>query len=384
MDRFTTFTAEELDNFLHSEECKNTLETEKFGVKVFNDYLECTNNDLQNVSDESMLDRLLAHFYASAKNQKGELYTKASMNVIKYSLQRYFKKIFQYDINNIERFPTSTQAFKVLGKKLKSEGKAIIKHKEAISPEDFEKIEAFLDTDTPEGLQRKIFINILIYFANRGRENLRSLKPSNFIFETGDDGRMYVMLKDNATKNHQDDGSESQGGRMCEVPNTDKCPVKLLRKYLSKLNPKCQFFFQKPKRDYFNINHGVWYDNVPVGKDILGNMLKKISNAANCSKTYTNHCLRATTISLLNDKGYTSRDIMTVSGHHSETSIKNYCKTSSATKRKMSDEISNLIVNESSSNINIDASFSKTCVNDGSPKKFDFKFKNCKVKIYNK
>ncbi len=65
----------------------------------------------------------------------------------------------------------------------------------------------------------------------------------------------------------------------------------------------------------------VWFDNSPLGKDTLSNLTKKISKAAGCSKVYTNHCLRATSVTLLDHAGVPSRDIMTVTGHKSETSI---------------------------------------------------------------
>ena len=54
---------------------------------------------------------------------------------------------------------------------------------------------------------------------------------------------------------------------------------------------------------------------------------------------YTNHSLRATCVTILDNAGFASRDIMAVSGHKSESSLKHYVKTSDAKKKHMSAEI---------------------------------------------
>ncbi|CAC5420454.1 unnamed protein product [Mytilus coruscus] len=58
---------------------------------------------------------------------------------------------------------------------------------------------------------------------------------------------------------------------------------------------------------------------------------------------YTNHCLRATAITLLDQDGFEARDIMAVSGHRSENSIRSYSRTDEGKKRKMSSCISDAI-----------------------------------------
>ena len=79
-------------------------------------------------------------------------------------------------------------------------------------------------------------------------------------------------------------------------------------------------------------------------------MTKKISEAAGCSRVYTNHSLRATSVTSLDHAGYTSRDIMTVSGHRSESSIKHYVRTSEEMKRNMSKTLSEKLSTQSEQN----------------------------------
>ena len=52
--------------------------------------------------------------------------------------------------------------------------------------------------------------------------------------------------------------------------------------------------------------------------------MKDISGAAELSKAYTNHSVRATAITLWSYAGVQNRHIMAISGHHSEESLAHY------------------------------------------------------------
>lgn len=72
--------------------------------------------------------------------------------------------------------------------------------------------------------------------------------------------------------------------------------------------------------------------------------MSDLSVAAALSKTYTNHCIRATAIATLVQAGYEDRHIMTVSGHRKGAPIKSYSRdTSTHQKRKMFEAISSII-----------------------------------------
>ena len=65
----------------------------------------------------------------------------------------------------------------------------------------------------------------------------------------------------------------------------------------------------------------VWYANMPIGKNQLGDFTKVIGETAGCSRKYTIHCLRATSCTTLDHAGFASRHNVTVSGHKSVSSI---------------------------------------------------------------
>ena len=122
--------------------------------------------------------------------------------------------------------------------------------------------------------------------------------------------------------------------------NDERCPVASFLSYVEKLNPECEWFWQKPKSKV--PASGPWYCNSPLGKNKLGDKMKEISlKAGTC--VCTNHCLRATSITFLRDAGFKDRDIMSVSGHHSESSLKHYARTTDKKKEEMAHAISSTI-----------------------------------------
>ena len=97
-------------------------------------------------------------------------------------------------------------------------------------------------------------------------------------------------------------------------------PVGLLELYLSKVNPKSKAFFQTPRND-FNFDDEIWFENRPLGINTLAEMIKGISKAASLSQLYTNHSVRATSITFLSEAGMRNRHIMAISGHSNEQSL---------------------------------------------------------------
>ena len=186
----------------------------------------------------------------------------------------------------------------------------------------------------------------ILHFCRRGKENQKELTPQMFAIETDNLVKMYIcQIRSEVTKHHQGLSSvntDSKTVRMYET-TTDNCPVKSFVKYLSKRHPKCESLFQSP-RDSFSDDDDIWYERRPLGKNKLGNIMSDLSVAAALSKTYTNHCIRATLIATLDQAGYEARHIMTVSGHRNEASIKSFSRdTSTNQKRKMSEAISSII-----------------------------------------
>ena len=69
----------------------------------------------------------------------------------------------------------------------------------------------------------------------------------------------------------------------------------------------------------------VWCMRTPVGHNLLDNMLPWLSERANLSKRYTNHSLRATTVTTMKKAKFIYNDICAVTGHKNPLSLRNYC-----------------------------------------------------------
>ncbi len=126
---------------------------------------------------------------------------------------------------------------------------------------------------------------------------------------------------------------------MYELPDKDLCPVASYEKYIGKLHPDNDALWQRPCDSF--VEDEPWYTRAPLGKNPLGNMMRSISTTACLSRTYTNHCIRATAITALDDAGVEARHIMRTTGHKSEASIRSYAsRVCDEKKRSISDTLS--------------------------------------------
>ena len=117
-----------------------------------------------------------------------------------------------------------------------------------------------------------------------------------------------LQAKDENHKNHtiKDDPNDTNGeGRMYEKIGNLMCPLASFMKYLSKLNPENNAFWQQPSDSYTDTSNG-WYTRT------LSSMLTKISELSKLSMVYTNHSIRATTITEM-DEGVLLQHILCVS-----------------------------------------------------------------------
>ena len=301
------------------------------------DFLHCSESDLNDI---------LKQFYAEARKMDKTEYSKSSLLAVRFGLCRYIKaNRSEVDIINGGSFGEANRMFKAKITDLKKKGKAKVEHKPHIAAEDLKKFyasEVFADT-TPIGLQNKVWFKVMLYFCRRGRENLRQLTKDSFGIATDATGRRYVYQKtDELTKNRREKDEAEEGGYMYEQADNSLCPMKSFEKYLSKLNPKCNALFQRPKKceeGSMPLAMDVWYDNQVVGVHTLGNKMKILSRRARLSREYTNHSIRATSVTILDKSGFEARHIMCVSGHRQESSIRSYSKTSTEIKHSMSKAI---------------------------------------------
>ena len=345
VQRFADLSREEIAGLIEGKESKNTQLVTKTALNTFRAFCgekhPDKTQDFEKISKEE-LNELLVDFYPNARKKTGGHYKKSALSSIRFGLQRHFMLKRQFNIISDPHFKQSNQVFEAVVVELKRQGFAKVEHHEPILTDDLAKIYSSYDPSSPDpkSLQYFVWFSIMFHLIRRGRENLRLHKKQSFSVSVDGAGRKYVYQHlDELDKNHRqnDDPFDSSGdGRMYEnTENPALCPVRAFELYLSKLYPSLDLLWQKPKAiDNFNESDGVWYCNAPLGKNTLGSLMKTISVEYKLSKVYTNHCIRSTAVSVLDNNNFEARHIMRVSGHKSETSIRSYSRQLTECKQR--------------------------------------------------
>jgi len=270
--------------------------------------------------DEAKLNKILESFYSEVKKQTGTDFSRASLISLRCGINRHLNNPpFERDINimNSPKFASSNKIFFSVLKQKRQRTEKVLK---PITPEDLKKIKdtkAFNIND-PLQLQQKVFFDIVYKFRLGGRDIVRSLKKSSFVFKMDDYNREYCVLSsDVPTKDIPisadvkkvliekvfsktvivNDSQTKLKPRLHATGHPD-CPLFSLKKYLSKLNPDPKFstFFVQHRsgRRFDPAQEKIWYSIKPLGINSIARVMKNISHRLHLSYSYTNGSIRKT------------------------------------------------------------------------------------------
>ena len=338
MDRFASVSSEEIDDIIQNKDAKNSLKQMQVFFTTLTDYcrhkkIDCS---FETASAHEICD-VLSRFWVEVRRADGNMYKVTSFKSMRAAIQRKLKKLRgeDFDIIKNREFGRSNTVFNAQKASMKKQGLGKVEHHQSISEVDMRLLysSGVFDIEQPLGLLRKVFFEILLHLCRRGQENIRDLTPKDFTLIKNKDGTESVIkTSDELDKNHRDDHGQDDG--VMKATGQKHCPVASFKLYVQRRNPKQTALFQRPKASPSHF--GPWYDNAPVGVKMLETMMKMISKAAKLNMLYTNHCVRATCITILDQAGYQARHIMSVSGHNSEASIRSYSRTSTEKRQEMS------------------------------------------------
>ena len=126
--------------------------------------------------------------------------------------------------------------------------------------------------------------------------------------------------------------------------------MKTIENFIKHLYPKLDCLFQPTKElpGKFNPeNETVWYCYSLVGQSALANMMKTIIKAAGITPHPSNHCVRATAVTVLSDSNVEARHIKAVTRHKSDSLIESYdARASFHQKENMSNILSGFVSGE--------------------------------------
>ncbi|XP_066270907.1 uncharacterized protein [Branchiostoma lanceolatum] len=283
---------------------KNTQRAMRSAVVTFRDFLidSGLNPAFEDMPPEK-LDAVLTLFFSNARKRNRELYKWSTFSGIRYGIYRHLlSRVPSVDIMHSRDFAGSQQAFNEKLKMIKESGKGEINHTPMMTPEDTERLYrcGVMSTDNPQGLQRKVFFELLYFLLKQKRGHvLRDLMKDDVRFAVNQDGKWYAYLIKN-------DGGQAtsleEHEKVYEIPGCPLCPIQSLLKYKSKLHPSCDFLFQQPKKlplaeDVCTAapfaDEPIWYNDKPTGKNALSHMMSAISEDAGLSQMYSNSSIRS-------------------------------------------------------------------------------------------
>lgn len=292
---------------------ENTRLATRYAVRIFREYLseKAQSPDFETLDKESLC-AVLRSFYAGARSKSGQLYSKSSLISIRSSLNRYLNEppyCRTLDLTKDPELRSANLTLAAVIRRLEEQGAGPVVQKQAITRSDLRKLydSSVFNTDTPFGLLNKVWFETCMYFCTRGRENQRELEEDSFGLAVDEDGRKFVYFKalgpyhksrSAAWTRKRPDSDEDTLPRMYET-GSEQCPYASFVRYVSKRNPLCRAYFQRP-RDHCCASDMTWYENKAIGKNLLGTRMQMMSRAAKLSKTYTNHCIGAVSIATLN------------------------------------------------------------------------------------
>ena len=335
---------DKLKNLLDVTKNRATSSSTHWGIKRFTEWLEKRGKtcDFKTVTAED-LNTLLRKFYAEVKpstKSKVNSLSPPTMTCLRAAIRRYIIEDMQrnLDIINDKDFLTANQMFKAKCKLYVATHNPKPKHKPVIEAGDMKKLGAYFDSyrTNPDILMEALWFYICYFFGRRGREGWTEMNKSSFNIKTDSEGQKYVhMGVTEATKNHQ--GGHKPGDIDYSDQRMYGPGVEIMEFCLTKLNPECNRLFQYPMSNY--AMDGIWFKNMPLGKNKLGVMMNTISKKAGLTQTYTCHSVRASTITHLYRAGIQASSIINVTNHKNTSSLSHYIEGLSEKEKRQCSNI---------------------------------------------
>jgi hypothetical protein len=136
-------------------------------------YLKAKNmpETFENSTNEE-LDDIVGIFYVEIRQENGDKYQRSSLFSVRYGLNRHLSLSRNVDIMKDTAFQVSQKLFTAVTKDLKREGKGAVTHYPPIEETDIRKMYDYFNVNDNVKLQRKVFVDVMLYFGRWGRENI--------------------------------------------------------------------------------------------------------------------------------------------------------------------------------------------------------------------
>ena len=317
--RFSFLTENEHEKLKEDYVPLNTEKNTKWAIKNFAAWkearvkrgIEPCPDDLLFSTDPALLSHWLSKYAAETRTVQGKAYPPSTLYQLLTGLLRYMRDTNPEAPNFLDK---KDQRFRVLHKSLDSLFRQLrtenigtsVRHAEVFTKSDEDKLweTGVLGTDSPKSLLNAVFYLNGKNFCLRGGEEYRYLALSQVVRYYSPDRYLYT---ETGSKNRQGTFTEKHiSNKLVPIyacpASGERCHVFILDVYYSKL-PEQAFskdvFYLKPAKLVPTDRTKPWFENVPVGRNELGKMVKNMCTDAGVMGNKTNHSLRATGASSL-------------------------------------------------------------------------------------
>ena len=305
------------------------------------------------------LDHVLSQFFMKAKkinkssiNKLGELYQPDTLSNMRNAWQRVLED--KGSKLNIKTDPSFVQSRKVLSARRKQLTQKGLGNKPlATRPLTDDEVQKLFSTgyfgiENPLSLQRAMWWKITVNFGYRARDEARKLKFRDLKLSTDENGLKYLEWdKERGTKTRTGEKHNSHqrafNPKAVETPD-EYCPIRIYEEFIKRRPEESKTtdspFFLAMVPDKNIRNDKPWYFNRPLGKNMIGDFLKKsnaiLQNSSSSRSKIANHSARKTCISTLLDKDVNPIHVAQLSGHKNIESLKSYHCASINQQKEMS------------------------------------------------
>ena len=291
----------------------NTQSSNEWALRNFRPWVEHRNEaapddpvppNLLSSSDPTILCRWLSCYVHETKNENGQPYPASTLRSLLAALQRIMhanRVPFNLFDKTDMQFRDLHMTLDTVCVALRKQGiGADVKHV-AVIPLEHEELmwsTGVLGVESPTSLLRATFYTVGLHFCLRRGQEHRELKRSQFT-RTPIDGyssSTYYQYVENGSKNYQgrfsETGQANKVGRTYAQPTLgNRCPVRILDSYLSKLPSGPTAFYLQPLQKPPADSSKPWFKNMPMGVNPLKTMMAKVSELAGLPVKYNNHSL---------------------------------------------------------------------------------------------
>ena len=309
--------------FIEAQEKRNTSVCTDRDVRNFREFLQAK-FELRAIEDiePNELDIYLSEYYMDAKKAGGGEYEPETLQMRKSSLNRYLRKAgYPHDLNDTTLFNMSNQMLAAKKKSLKSKGQGNRPYASRAvtnAEEDTLWVQQQFGYDTPRQLQFTLWYFFTKCFGLRGRDEHRQLKFGDIELVSHED-RKYLTFNERTTKTRDGAGRSDRRENKPRLYSigTNRDPVRAYEVFLqhrpASMNvPDAPFYLSvMPDTKIAANGEGDWFYPRPMGKNTLGDMMKKSSMEAGIQKK-TNHSARKSTVHSLRKAGVPPHKVMQV------------------------------------------------------------------------